>query len=152
MKFVLCEERIDGLTLPTVQFKATSLSKRVKGRIANSCDENTERLRDWKRKVAKCTKDERGNQYWDDKKEYVISLGFSFCLAQHGGGTLDVENYVKPILDAIAAGLFCDLEVDPQTIDHFGYNDSGFQHFFVTSFDVVDKEEDEGVVFFVSVR
>jgi hypothetical protein len=25
MKFVLCEENIDGLTLPTVQFKATSL-------------------------------------------------------------------------------------------------------------------------------
>ena len=143
MAFVLCEDIIDGLTLTTIKFIAEEeenhLSARVPGYIANACDSNKERLKQWKRTVAKCTKDERENQ-WDDNQEYAISLGFSFCLAKHRCKTLDVENYIKPVLDAIAAGLFCKSTDDPETMKRFAYNDSHFLHFFVTRFAYVKKD------------
>ena len=39
---------------------------------------------------------------------------------------MDVDNFVKPIIDALAAGLFCDPQIDPNNIPHWNYDDSNF--------------------------
>ena len=51
-------------------------------------------------------------------------LEFRFHPANHGYQSLDVENFLKPVIDAVAAGLFCEKEEDPLKIEHWNYDDS----------------------------
>ena len=72
-----------------------------------------------------------------------------FNLKNHHTKKLDVENYVKPIVDAIAMGLFSQ-DVDIDKITKFDADDSNFNHLYIErSKDVVSPSE-EGITIVVS--
>ena len=96
----------------------------------------------------------RGAIPWDPGDHYAISLAFRFHPGFHGGPNqkLDVENFVKPVLDAVAAGLFCDAETDPHSIDRWDFDDSNFNTLFVHRLPNTTDSRKEGVAVFVSSR
>ena len=96
----------------------------VRGRIANSVDPR-ERTLPWKQKIAQAITDER-NGVQNPENFYAISVTMQFHPPTHGNSKLDAENYLKPILDATAAGLFADENTNPSEITRFGYDDSNF--------------------------
>jgi len=63
-------------------------------------------LNDWKQKVAGVVEDERGRACWKPAFRYAVTLQFRFC--RHENQKLDVDNYVKPVLDGLAKGLGVD--------------------------------------------
>ena len=96
----------------------------VRGRIANSTD-TSERTKPWKQKIVQAIMDKR-NGVQNNENHYAISVSMKFHLKTHGNLKLDAENYLKPILDATAAGLFADENTNPSEITRFGYDDSNF--------------------------
>ena len=132
-----------------------TLRLHIKGTIANSVPTSrsgTERLREWKSLVASCVKDLRGARRWDPEDNFAITLGLSFCPSLHGNQRLDVENFIKPILDALAAGLFCDEETNPQDIERWDYDDSNFSILLIHRLADANREKDEGIAVWVSAR
>ena len=89
---------------------------------------------------------------WDLGDNYAISLAFRFYSGFHGGlrQGLDVENFIKPVLDAVAAGLFCDTETDPREIKKWGFNDSNFNTLFIHRLPNALESKEEGVAVNVS--
>ena len=63
-------------------------------------------LADWKQTVASAVEDERGGAQWSREHLYAVTLQFRFC--RHENQKLDVDNYVKPVLDGLAEGLGVD--------------------------------------------
>ena len=63
---------------------------------------------------------------------------------------LDVENFIKPILDAIAAGLLYDEETDLSTVKKWNYNDSNFNTLLIHRLADATKRQDEGIAISVS--
>ena len=61
------------------------------------------------------------------------------------------KNFLKPTLDALAAGLFRHDSVEPAEIQKYDYDDSGFRSLFVNRLEDARTEENEGVAFCVSV-
>ena len=120
----------DGLTLrsrdigvfkavPTIEFMAALpiLTVLASGLVINSITERADALQAWKMRVASAVKSARGEEPWNVALAYAITVGISFHLPSHGNQKqLDVENFVKPIIDATAAGLFCANQTDPATI------------------------------------
>jgi len=84
--------------------------------------------------------------------EYLISIGFSFHLPSHGNRQLDVENFIKPTLDALAAGLFCADDLDPTTIERYDFDDSNFRRIFVHRLADAGSSSAEGVAIHLSAR
>jgi hypothetical protein len=68
------------------------------------------------------------------------------------GNAFDVENYLKPLVDAIAAGLFCEEGTDPLTIERYNYNDSNFRHLLVFRLPDAKNEANEGVMTTICVQ
>ena len=64
---------------------------------------------------------------------------------------MDVENFIKPTIDAMAAGLFCTNDQDISAIDRYDYDDSNFRHLFVQRLDDTATPTEEGVGICVSV-
>ncbi len=132
--------------------EAKSFSTRVPGRIINFAPSSKQRraeLRAWKKKVASAVQDERKGSTWDSKHLYAVTLLFRF----HPRPTpLDVDNYVKPVLDGLAAGLF--LDTDPRDLKTFawyhGVDDSNFRSLLIRRLDDVETLEEEEVRLFVS--
>ena len=126
----------------------------VYGEIANSVPTSAAgrtRLKDWKVKVASEVKSARGDKPWDPGNNYAITLGLGFYLPIHGNQKkLDVENFIKPIVDALAAGLFCNTETDPRDINHWNYDDSNFNTLLVHRLPDADSPQSEGVAIYVS--
>ena len=110
------------------------------------------RLVDWKQNVAETTKAYRGTSPWDSSDHYAISIGFSFCLQAHGNQELDVENFIKPTIDALAAGLFCTNDQDVSAIERYNYDGSNFRYLFVHRLDDALAPDEEGVWINVSVE
>ena len=75
----------------------------------------------------------------------------SLLPALHGNRALDVENFVKPVLDGLAAGLFSSPGQDPWAIKRFDYDDSNFSTLFIHRLPDAARPEDEGVAISVSV-
>ncbi len=145
---------ICGWSVPVVEFidpARDALHLVVYGEIANSVS-NSEtgrnRLNNWKVQVASEVKATRGEGSWNPRNEYAVSITLSFA----GGRGGDVDNYIKPIIDAIAAGLFCEPHKDPSTITYWGYDDSNFKTLFAHRLPDTDDSEAEGVAISVSAR
>jgi hypothetical protein len=76
----------------------------------------------------------------------------TFHPGNHGNRPLDAENFIKPILDALAAGLFCDNQTEPMDIEHWNYDDSNFNTLLVHRLDDALNPRDEGTAIAVSSR
>lgn len=154
------EERKIGewdIPTPTIEFKDALCTLRVdvNGVIINSIVDGVrgkERQQNWKAQVASSVKRARGLQPWSASDEYAISLTMRFHLGNHGNRDLDAENFVKPIIDATAAGLFCDSQTQPQSIKHWGYDDSNFNTLLIHRLPDARTRADEGIAISVSAR
>ena len=148
---------IEGLVLPTLEFTADEarlLCARVYGFIGNSVPNGSEgkaKQTRWKIQVASRVKEARGECPWQDGDSYAITVGFSFHMPCHGNQKkLDVENFVKPAIDALAAGLFC--QVNPRDIQRWGCNDSNFTTLLIHRLPDAVSREAEGAAIAVSSR
>ena len=142
--------------LDTVRFEQEQkgLGVPVFGLIGNSIttsDQGRRRTIEWKRKIVATTKSLRSATQWDPRTNYSVSVGFSFYPPAHGNRQLDAENFIKPALDALAAGLFCSNEQEPDLIVRFDFDDSNFSYLFVHKLADARHEGEEGAAFFVSV-
>lgn len=123
------------------------IQKIINGKIINSVVDSNKKqeLLMWKQKIAKSVYDERNGQIHSPNNHYTVSLSLRFCPSLHGNAKLDVENYIKPILDGISAGLFCEIEQDPTQITRFNYDDSNFDRLYVEKLDDCNPIE-EGIM------
>jgi len=79
-----------------------------------------------------------------------VSIAFLMCPANHGGTHYDVENFVKPVADGVAMGLWGDLEaVRADAKVRFDAEDSVFQSLYVEH-RPVESPDAEGVYVLVS--
>lgn len=148
---------ISGWEVPTVAFDSPvrdPLALLVLGEIVNEFTNRAARKRDWKVHVARAVREARDAGPWDPGDEYAISLAFRFHPGFHGGPrrSLDVENFVKPVLDAVAADLFCDPDTEPDAIPRWDYDDSNFSTLFVHRLPNTPDSREEGVALFISSR
>ena len=146
--------------IPAVTFGATahdSLTVPVWGTIINSITTSRTgktKQRLWKRRIASTVKAARGDHPWDPAHDYAISvaLRFHWPSPSHGTQPLDVENFLKPVLDATAAGLFCPESMDPDAIEQWGYDDSNFKTLLIHRMRNASRGDDEGIALHVSCR
>ena len=127
----------------------------VLGIIGNSVatsESGKKRLVAWKQAVASAAKAARGASAFDSRWTYSISVGFSFHAKTHGNRALDVENFLKPTIDALAAGLFCGDEQDPRAIARYVFDDSNFRSLFVHRLSDARIVKEEGAGLVVSVQ
>ncbi|MDE2670729.1 MAG: hypothetical protein OXI51_13880 [Chloroflexota bacterium] len=132
-------------------------SLRVLGEIGNSVptsERGKKVVQAWKLNVASEARAKRGDMPWDPEDRSVVTLGFSFCPELHGGSwqRLDVENYIKPTLDALAAGLFSEPGEDLASIPQWGYDDSNFSTLLIHRLPDAPSPAVEGVAIFVSAK
>ena len=152
------ESRIEDWVVPTIEFSEpvrAPLSVAVSGVIINSIVDGArgrERQQNWKVQVASAVKSARGPQAWSAGDEYAVSLAMRFHLGSHGNRDLDAENFVKPVIDALAAGLFCSNSTDPGGITHWNYDDSNFNTLLIHRLPNATTQADEGIAVCVSVR
>ena len=153
MTLTLERRTVGGWSVPTVRFadEARGLELRLSGEIINSVTERKDAQLAWKRTIAADVKGARGGGPWDARQRYAISLAMRFCPTLHGHRSdLDVENFAKPVLDGLAAGLFCPPDQDPRAIGRFNYDDSGFSTLFIHRLPDAPRPDDEGVAIRVS--
>ena len=79
-----------------------------------------------------------------------MTLAFTFYPGLHGYRALDVDNFIKPVLDGVAAGLFSPEEQDPQAIQHFNFDDSNFNTLLIQRLSDAAHPQGEGVAIFIS--
>ncbi len=154
MTLTLEQRTVDGWRVPVVAFadEERGLELRVSGTIVNSITERKDAQLAWKRRIASEVRDARGGGRWDAGERYAISLAMRFWPGAHGHRSdLDVENFVKPVLDGLAAGLFCPPGQDPRLIKRFNYDDSNFSTLFIHRLPDAARRGDEGVAISVSV-
>ena len=156
-KFAFRERTIGGLTIPTVERGDARRSLRlpVSGFIANSIYTSRTgkaRLDEWKVQVASAVKAKRGRRAWNSNAKFAVSIGFAFNAANHGSQPLDVENFLKPVVDALAAGLFCDNATDPRGISLWNYDDSNFDTLLIHRLPDAPRRDGEGVAICVSAN
>ncbi len=155
--FIIRNQKVGKWTMPTVVFKSEDnfIAFEVNGIIGNSVptsNSGKQKTVKWKRLVARAAKAARGELLLDPSWLYSISAGFSFNLRLHGGPKSDVENFLKPTFDALAAGLFCTVEQDTDKIVRYDYDDSNFKFLFVYKLDDAQTADDEGVGITISIR
>ena len=162
--------KIGEWDIPTIGFRGaerSTLCLPIIGYIANSVptsDKGKKRLKDWKPLIASKVKAARvkaarGGNAWDSGQIYAITLGFSFYPGKHGGKSdsldrvkLDVDNFVKPVVDALAAGLFCPNSADPHTIDRWNFDDSNFNTLLIHRLPDARTRQEEGIAICVSSK
>ena len=152
-KLTLHQQAVNGWEIPTVEFAdptRNSLCLTIPGTIVNSITERKESLQTWKVEIASKVKEARGASLWIPSSDYAITLALSFHPANHGYQPLDVENFIKPILDALAAGLFCDPQTAPSNISHWNYDDSNFNTLLIHRLSDAASRDAEGVAICVS--
>ena len=150
-EFIFNYRKIGPWSIPIIELEGAThnLQQHISDRIANSTD-TKEHLKTWKVKVASQVKSERGGKPWNSENNYAISVGLSFCPRNHGNVPFDVDNFIKPILDTVAAGLFCEAEKDLQKIESWNYPDSNFNTLLIHRLSDTSRKEDEGIAIFVS--
>lgn len=152
---LLSDARIGKWQLKTLRHEnaVATLSISVVGIIGNSVPTSgrgKQALVDWKRRVVADTKRARGHDPLNPLHHYAVSIGFSFYPPAHGHQPLDIENFVKPTIDALAAGLFCPADQDPSCIVRYNYDDSNFTIMLLQRLHDASQETDEGAALFVS--
>ena len=123
----------------------------VRGRIENSVTENKERSKAWKQKITQQIMKKRDGVQ-NNENHYAISVSMKFHLKTHGNLKLDAENYLKPILDGVAAGLFVPDNTNPSEISHFNYDDSNFDKVYFEKLSHALTFEDEFVIITISQK
>lgn len=98
----------------------------------------------WKQHVASEVFNLTKNKVIDPSLTFAISLNMRFYPNNHPG-KFDIDNFVKPILDGIAAGLFCDRGMDPSSFERFNFDDSNFKHLYVERLRDTTNPKEEGV-------
>ena len=151
------EEIVGRWKVPAVLLDPEDLHLLIQtlGIIGNSVptsETGKRRLAEWKQEVAAAAKGARGRTPLDPGWTYSFSAGFSFHLETHGRQPLDVDNFLKPTLDALAAGLFCAEGQDPRTIGRYNFDDSNFRYLFVHRLPDARIVAEEGAALVVSVR
>ena len=156
---VFAERKIEEWTVPTIEFSRPSrrpLRVPVNRKIINSTTENSNEQKKWKAQVAYAVKAKRGPQPWCERDKYAISLAMCFHPGNHGNRKqykdLDVDNYVKPILDAIAGGLFCPNSTELCNISSWDCNDSNFNTLLIHRLSDARTPAGEGIAISVSAR
>ena len=122
-----------------------SLEVSIRGIVYGSTSANLPKLSAWKKQIASAVKEARGFSQWAHSDEYTIVLVFSFHPESHWNQQLDVENYVKPVIDATAAGLFCDQDKQPEDISSWNYPDYNFKTLMIRRLPDIKSAEAEGV-------
>ena len=156
--FILNQRQIGPWTVPVIELagSAKDLHLPVTGVIINSItagQRGRERRQRWKVLVASGVKAGRGAEPWNPADRYAVSLGFAFHRKNHGNQRqMDVENFVKPVVDALAAGLFCPPEQNPQDIVSWKFDDSNFNTLLIHRLEDAPRREDEGIAIGVSAR
>ena len=153
--FEIDVERLADLGVPVINLcgSTDTLTVSVIGTIANSVpttDTGKDNLASWKIQIASEVKAARGDRQWDSSKRYAISLVLKFCMELHGYRALDVDNFTKPIIDAIAAGLFCEDDTDLADIPRWNYDDSNFNTLLFHRLPDTSDPRKEGVAVHVS--
>ena len=154
--FVLVHRKVGPWSFPTITLtnaKRELPPTAVLGTIVNSVVDGPpgrRRQQDWKVRVATEIKARRGCNPWDPGARYAISLGLSFHPKNHGNRPLDAENFVKPVIDAVAAGLFCSSQTDVSEISHWNHDDSNFATLLIHRLADATTQEAEGMVVFIS--
>ena len=151
---ILRQQNIGDWTVPSLEFTNPArapLRLPVTGIIINSITERKDSLQAWKVKIASEVKAARETP-WDPGNEYAITLSLSFYPANHGNQRSDVENFIKPILDGLAAGLFCDPQTDPNNIPHWNYDDSNFNTLLIHRLPDATARDKEGIAICASAR
>ena len=144
--------------VPTIHFADPSpepLLLVVRGVIGNSVptgNAGKARTANWKVQVASAVMAARGTDSWNPSRKFAISLGMRFHLPIHGHRPLDPENFIKPVLDAVAAGLFCEPGVDPAYIQRWDFDDSNFRTLLVHRLTDAEAEREEGMAISISYR
>ena len=119
--------------------------------VSPTTEGGREKLQRWKRQIAMEIKSKRGELAHNPKNHYVVSLGMRFHTKNHGVGQIDVDNFIKPILDGIAAGLFCDENDDLSILERYNqFDDSNFRHLYVERVVNDEPQKEEGVSIVVS--
>jgi len=139
----------------TFQSPSELVAVPVIGVIGNSVTTSPlgkQRLLQWKKQVAVTIRQHRGATPWKTSWQYALSVGFSFYPRIHGNQALDVENFLKPSFDALAAGLFCDEATDIAKLQRYNYDDSNFRRLFVYRLPDARTELEEGAAFCISAR
>jgi hypothetical protein len=141
---------ISDLSINYIQFSNGDLILQlfILGKIANSVCSSDE-SRAYKQKIAKAVNNVCSGKY-SPESVYAVSLSMRFCPFEHGNKKLDIENYLKPVLDGIAAGLFCNEDIDK--IARFHYDDSNFLNLYVERLPDTMKRSEEGIVITISKK
>ena len=137
---------IGDWSVPTVEFanpKSPPFCLPVFGKILPWHGDNQR----WQVQIASSVKAERGVNPWDSSINRAISIGLAF---HRNRQKLDIDNRIKPILDALAAGLFCENEKNPKDIETWNYDDSNFKTLLTHRLPDTDSPEAEGVAICVS--
>ncbi|MYA50814.1 MAG: RusA family crossover junction endodeoxyribonuclease [Chloroflexi bacterium] len=123
------------------------LSVAVHGIVRNFVPSSAQKhaLQRWKVQVATAVKAERGGEPWSSEDDYVVMLEYGFHLPSHWNQHLDVENYVKPVLDGLAAGLFCSTDRELADIRIWNYPDHNFRTLLIHRLPHVQSEYEESV-------
>ncbi len=154
LNLVYAEREIGDMTVPALEFSdgAPSLSIPVIGKIINSVVDKPRQPQQqaWKAEIASAVKAARRGRAWNSNAKFAISIGFRFNAANHGNQPLDVENFLKPVVDALAAGLFCDDATDPRRIGRWNYDDSNFDTLLIHRLPDAPTPQGEGVAICVS--
>ena len=141
--------------VPMVRYtgETRSLVVAIDGVVRNSIP-NTQKARaelhEWKRRVTQAVGGRRGARPWNPHDMYTVSLALRFHLPNHHNREVDIDNYCKPVLDAVAAGLF-----DPAPNDVTGwrgYPEHRFRTLLVHRLRDGADPAQEGVVIAVSTR
>ena len=116
----------------------------ISGRIINSIVSSNKKqeLLAYKQNIAKIIFASLNEKSPSSNTQYAISLSMRFSLVLHGNAKLDVENFTKPIIDGIAAGMFCPNDQDPLQITFFNYDDSNFNKLFVEKLSDCNPEDE----------
>ncbi len=99
-------------------------------------------LFDWKRKVADEIKEKISKP--TTPKQAAVSLSFFFCSSLRGNRKLDAENFIKPILDGIAKGLYAKdwgQDCNGSTVK-FNEDDSVFRWAYFERHDIKDSRKE----------
>ena len=149
--------QIENHLLHSIEFRNSSFTMcdTVFGMIANFTPTTVggrERLQNWKHKISIQIKSKR-KSIQDPSRIYAITIGMKFHPPTHGNQKFDLDNYSKPIIDAIAAGLFCNDDEDLSILTEYNkFDDSTFQHIYLERLPDVDISEDESVIILVSQK
>jgi hypothetical protein len=130
------------LPSPIIQCFIEGVSTKRGMEIMNSVvsSKNADLLYAWKVKIADCINNIKTMPV--STKAAAISITFFFYRPLHGNKDLDIENFVKPVIDGIAKGLFSKnwpQEKQQEGKVHFNEDDSIFKKIYLEYHDHIEE-------------